>query len=84
MHRLRLATVIAAAAALAAPGVASATHRDDGDDNASCVAQFVVPQAQEGQYGQTVRTFPEIFHPLGQSVSFHARSPRVTCPFQAP
>ena len=82
--RIALAMATAASLALAAPGVAGATHREDGSDNASCVAQFVVPQAHAGNFGETVRTFPTIFHPLGQTVSLQARSPREACPFQAP
>jgi hypothetical protein len=64
--------------------IGAATAAAEPSGNASCVAYFVVPQAQAGHFGETVRTFPAIFHPLGQTVSFQAHSPRDACPFQPP
>jgi hypothetical protein len=77
-----IAICLLAAVAFAASAPIAAGREPS--DNASCVAYFVVPQAQAGNFGETVRTFPEIFHPLGQTVSVQARSPRDACPFQPP
>ena len=77
-----VAVAVAVAAALVSAGTASATHRD-GDDNASCVAQFVVPGAHAGRYGEVVSGFAhasnEFGEPLGRAVSAQARSPREAC-----
>ena len=74
-------SILAAAAgvvALAAPGVASATH-GDGGDNASCVAQFVVPGAHAGRYGEVVSFLAHEARPLGPLVAAQAQSPRDEC-----
>ena len=63
---------------------APAAAGDQMSNDSSCVAQFAVPQAQTGAFGETVRAFPDIFHPLGETVAANAQSPRGECLFKPP
>ncbi len=82
MNRSILAALVATATALASVATASATH-SDGDDDASCVAQFVVPGAQAGRYGEVVSGFAHASkaagEPLGRVIAAQAQSPREDC-----
>jgi hypothetical protein len=75
-----LATAVTLAAlALAAPAAADPPAAAG---NPNCVAQFVLVGVQQPPWGATVRTFAQDFHPLGQTISAQAQSPKEDCLFK--